>query len=40
VLDVRSETGSFQLSKHAPNLTLIFEREDQRIYRFDAGRQE
>ncbi len=33
VLDVRSEEQGFQVPEHPKNLVLVFEREDQRIYR-------
>jgi hypothetical protein len=33
VFDVRSETGLFCLPDHPSGLTLVFEREDQRVYR-------
>jgi hypothetical protein len=35
VFDVRSETGLFYLPDQPPGLTLVFEREDQRVYRVD-----
>lgn len=35
VLDVRSAEAPFRLPDHPHNLTLVFEREDQRVYRTD-----
>ena len=35
ILDTISEDGSFYLPEHPPGLTLVFEHEDQRIYRVD-----
>jgi hypothetical protein len=35
VLDTREESGSFRLPEHAAHLTLVFQLEDQRIYRVD-----
>jgi hypothetical protein len=35
VLDVREEGGSFRLPEHTARLTLVFQLEDQRVYRVD-----
>jgi len=35
VFDRRPKGESFHLPEHPPGLTLLFEREDQRIYRVD-----
>jgi len=35
ILDVTSEDGSFNLPDHSSSLTLVFEQEDQRIYRIN-----
>jgi hypothetical protein len=35
VLDVHSETSDFRIPPDVPGLTLIFQREDQRIFRVD-----
>jgi hypothetical protein len=35
IFDYRPEAGSFRLPDHPLGLTLVFEREDQRIYRVD-----
>ena len=35
IFDVRARNGSFYLPENPPGLTLVFEHEDQRIYRVD-----
>ena len=35
ILDVRLEESDFRLPEHSPGLTLVFQRQDQRIYRVD-----
>ena len=35
VLDVKVEGGSFALSENPPGLTLVFQRDSQRVYRVD-----
>jgi hypothetical protein len=35
VLDVKSPAGRFRLPDHPPGITLVFRRDDQRVYRVD-----